>query len=379
LWIASLAVTADQILWYPLTERDAREMAAELRMDWRPHGSGRAFWRNFVDGRTHAGRAWEDLGRLRWSQRPPLPPGPAPGQHLGTIRINSDGFRGREIVRPRPPDVLRVVVIGNSVTFGVGAGGDSATLPARLEERLAALLKRPVEVVDLSLPRATAADVRVIWFEVGQHLDPQVVVAFVGVQDLGDAVCPPRKSGDRLPTLLARSARWSGLAWFLWGSPFALVEVQAPHPAFLAFDDLNCKPAEVSGHDLHHRLSANLRPVALSIHDQARSLFLVVPPVIAAQPYALPHETRPFWARQNPWGATETEAVRAKWPSAEAVIERSIGDATRGLQPAVLGINLNRGFPDRPIPLFADFCHLEDPGHDWFAQAIAAAIAAGAG
>lgn len=53
-------------------------------------------------------------------------------------RINAQGLRGPERARPKPPGLRRVLVLGDSVAFGLGLAEDRDTFPARLERALAA-------------------------------------------------------------------------------------------------------------------------------------------------------------------------------------------------------------------------------------------------
>jgi lysophospholipase L1-like esterase len=53
----------------------------------------------------------------------------------GFVTVNSNGFRGRETAIPKPPGRFRVVLVGDSVTFGWGVADDE-TFGARLEKLL---------------------------------------------------------------------------------------------------------------------------------------------------------------------------------------------------------------------------------------------------
>src|SRR2546426_7316948 len=68
------------------------------------------------------------------------------------VRINSLGFRDREVVLPKPAEVFRILAVGDSVTFGFGV--DLAeTYVKQLEGRLTPLAGggRRVEVVNAGL------------------------------------------------------------------------------------------------------------------------------------------------------------------------------------------------------------------------------------
>ncbi|HWQ91883.1 MAG TPA: SGNH/GDSL hydrolase family protein [Clostridia bacterium] len=65
------------------------------------------------------------------------------------IRINSRGFRGKEIIEPKG-EVFRIVALGESTTFGITLSAEDRPWPERLEELIRERLKpnRPVEVIN---------------------------------------------------------------------------------------------------------------------------------------------------------------------------------------------------------------------------------------
>jgi lysophospholipase L1-like esterase len=120
-----------------------------------------------------------------------------------TFTVNNLGFRGDSLAMPKPAGELRVFVVGGSTTECLLLD-DSASLTARLQAHLRAL--RP------------GADVRVYgagkagdrsWDHVAMvahriaHLQPDVIVVFMGVNDLSAAVAgrdyllrdPPKRAG----------------------------------------------------------------------------------------------------------------------------------------------------------------------------------------
>src|SRR5262245_50241752 len=60
---------------------------------------------------------------------------PVPGRVVGEARINRDGCRGPEIPATKPPGVRRLVLAGDSVTFGWGVS-ESASFAGRLRQDL---------------------------------------------------------------------------------------------------------------------------------------------------------------------------------------------------------------------------------------------------
>ncbi|HET9209341.1 MAG TPA: GDSL-type esterase/lipase family protein [Thermoanaerobaculia bacterium] len=106
------------------------------------------------------------------------------------VAINREGLRGPEI-GPKSPGTLRVLVLGDSFAFGVGAQSDE-TYPARLQEILRARGIR-AEVLNAGAPGYGVPD-ETAWYERwGKPLAPDVVLVtvFIG-NDLQDAVPGPK-------------------------------------------------------------------------------------------------------------------------------------------------------------------------------------------
>lgn len=97
------------------------------------------------------------------------------------VATNREGLRGPE-VGPKPAGGLRILAVGDSFTFGVGAQQEE-TWPARLEETLP-----NAQVLNAGAPGFGVPD-EVAWFEqYGVALDPDVVVVAVFLaNDLQDA------------------------------------------------------------------------------------------------------------------------------------------------------------------------------------------------
>lgn len=97
------------------------------------------------------------------------------------VATNREGLRGPE-VGPKPVGSIRVLAIGDSFTFGVGAQQEE-TWPARLERRMP-----DVQVLNAGAPGFGVPD-EVAWFEAhGVDLQPDaVVVAVFLANDLQDA------------------------------------------------------------------------------------------------------------------------------------------------------------------------------------------------
>jgi lysophospholipase L1-like esterase len=101
------------------------------------------------------------------------------------VVVNQEGLRGRPI-GPKPPGTLRILALGDSFTFGVGAQEDE-TYPARLQ---AALRQRGLlaEVLNAGAPGFGVPD-EAAWYQAwGVPLQPDLaLVAVFMANDLQDA------------------------------------------------------------------------------------------------------------------------------------------------------------------------------------------------
>lgn len=95
---------------------------------------------------------------------------------------NSLGLRGPEPRVPKPEGVRRVLILGDSFTFGLGVQDDQAPFPALLARDLANA-SPPVDVVNGGIPGSLTADWLALWRRAGEQLDPDVVIAVFFLRD----------------------------------------------------------------------------------------------------------------------------------------------------------------------------------------------------
>ncbi len=77
------------------------------------------------------------------------------------IEMGASGARGPSVAEDKPQGVVRVVAIGDSVTFGTGVP-DSVTWPRQLEAQLEERLGQPVQVINTALPSMDLAQVELM-------------------------------------------------------------------------------------------------------------------------------------------------------------------------------------------------------------------------
>lgn len=99
--------------------------------------------------------------------------------------VSSQGLRDREYVIPKPVGSLRILVLGDSVTFGTGVSR-SETFPKRLERKLRNA-GRQVEVINAGVNGYTAYNEVHYYLSAARKLQPDVVLLAVV---LNDAVNP---------------------------------------------------------------------------------------------------------------------------------------------------------------------------------------------
>jgi lysophospholipase L1-like esterase len=121
------------------------------------------------------------------------------------VRTNADGFRGAPLPGPKPPGTVRVVVLGDSFTFGYGVRERQA-YPARLAGRLARVASPcRVEVVNLGVPGAGPLDYLHHLEHTAARLSPDVVLVGVFGNDVNDLYqlrrFPARSAFLALPSL----------------------------------------------------------------------------------------------------------------------------------------------------------------------------------
>jgi hypothetical protein len=149
----------------------------------------------------------------------------APGQSVQVDRIpelshrvtiNALGYRGEPVTREKPRDVIRVVMLGDSFTYGEFVD-DSVTVPALLQKALADACG-PVEVVNGGVGGTTVVTHAAMAARAGV-LDPDLVLLMVYENDvinlrdpLWDQMADNRRVKSRFPmSLVYRTMRGSAL------------------------------------------------------------------------------------------------------------------------------------------------------------------------
>ncbi len=127
-----------------------------------------------------------DNSNLIWYQDPVLDRAAfEPNQHMQTININNDGFRGSEIQKEKPDDTYRIIMIGGSTAFGYKALSDQHTIPAHLQEKFNQLnLKKRVEVINAAISSYNSNDELNLVKKKIVEYEPDLVIIYDGINDI---------------------------------------------------------------------------------------------------------------------------------------------------------------------------------------------------
>jgi len=108
-----------------------------------------------------------------------------PNQHLPTININSDGFRGEEISKEKLKNTYRIFALGGSTTFSIRAESDEKTWPGFLQTQFNNIkLEKKIEVINAGvILYSTTQELKLIKEKI-ILFEPDLIILYGGVNDL---------------------------------------------------------------------------------------------------------------------------------------------------------------------------------------------------
>ena len=297
-----------------------------------------------------------------------------PGTTLPTLATNPLGFRDRPIT-PRQPDEFRILVLGGSVAWGVGASSNEHTVAAALERQLNKDGgKIRYRVMSGAFLAYTARQEMVVLTEFLREFDPDLIVSLTGYNDLitvihedGGILERPeeKKLGEAVETNLRPMGTMQALrkvagSLGIWRLVVYFREMQqAANPPtgqyhYDAENSAKWMPAVVDIHRIMARFAA----------DHGRRYVIALQPDIEMTGKTMPPEEEAVRAvSTRSRGFAET--WRAYRGDLAAALERLDGVPVVDLKGALDGLK---------EPVFIDGCHLNDRGYEQLAVALAAAL-----
>lgn len=110
------------------------------------------------------------------------------------ISLNTHGHRGRALAVPRRPGLTRVIVLGDSIAFGLGVADDE-TFTSLLDGR-----DNGIEAANLAVPGYGPDQELLVLQQEGLRYEPDVVVlAFCLANDFAEGVLPVSLYDGRMP------------------------------------------------------------------------------------------------------------------------------------------------------------------------------------
>jgi hypothetical protein len=101
--------------------------------------------------------------------------------------ISSQGLRDREFAIPKPKNTRRLLLLGDSVTYGMSVAPES-TFAKTLERNLNARLQQPIEVINTGVSAYTTYNEVEYYLDRGRKFQPDVVVISFCMNDIVDPV-----------------------------------------------------------------------------------------------------------------------------------------------------------------------------------------------
>jgi len=162
----------------------------------------RAFWGGFY---LKGDRLYVTSSATRgWANRPSTKAVYGEPEFHFDVKTNALGFRGPEVPTEKPPGKLRVLMLGDSFTYGIGVADDE-TFSARLEA-----LDPRFEVLNTGVNGYGTAQELLLLRDLGLALHPDVVVIAFFWNDVGN------NAGARFPSFKLKNGE------LVWPEPIVI-------------------------------------------------------------------------------------------------------------------------------------------------------------
>jgi len=193
---------------------------APIEFGWKPSG-GRAS--------TFRDRVYVPDSRVFFRLSPNLDIEITSNPRIFDLHTDSRGMRSPEPAIPKPSGNYRVLAIGDSCTFGSGAG-QSGTYPMQLERHLLGMRNKPrFEVLNAGVPGFTSFQSLGLFEMEGAALSPDAVIFASGYNDASPATAgskrpfgSERMMSDRAYAESLRRSQALGFTRLLWRAGFSI-------------------------------------------------------------------------------------------------------------------------------------------------------------
>lgn len=127
----------------------------------------------------------------------------------GEVRVatNARGLRGPDVAYPKPPGVVRVLFLGDSVTFGYGIERTEDVFPFRAGRQWASALAAEVEIVDAAVGGYSPWQERIFLQREGVRYAPDLLVVGFVLNDVTEKLTLVRFGGSGRGWQLAQTAQ----------------------------------------------------------------------------------------------------------------------------------------------------------------------------
>lgn len=102
------------------------------------------------------------------------------------LRINSLGLRDYDYSTPKPPNTTRVLILGDSFTYGQGVPENEAVFPERLEKELGSTFSKQgkqIEILNGGIPGSLTDEWLTLLSRVKDPFDPDVILIVFFLRD----------------------------------------------------------------------------------------------------------------------------------------------------------------------------------------------------
>lgn len=171
-------------------------------------------------------------------------------------RHNALGYRGEEIVQPKPEGEFRIVAIGGSTTYTTRVDDYRLSYPALLEKELQERGYRNVKVINAGVPGWESWNLLIDFGLRTLDLDPDMVVIYTGYNDFKPRIVEPQayrsdNSGRAAPMI----ERVYMPNWLEYSTLYRIVAILAdwmePHTSY---NTINSSPETYLADEFHDQL-----------------------------------------------------------------------------------------------------------------------------